>query len=196
MPEDLAQPDGRFSKHMLEHYSPQHILIAEGEGARSVISLLTTPVRIIGRTDVYYVDTVRDQSPGFVDSLRSLDVTSLQVFAARLELLRRLPAIFSQSSPPLRVYISACEWFIAAAEQLAENAGIVDEQITTELCEPTSRRVCCIRCGKQMISQADESLACDGCGQPLQITGYYRLRDHVHLAIPADWPAEPALSKA
>lgn len=189
----LPDPDVRFSQLILDYFSPQHLFIAEGEGARSIVDLLTVPPLAPGRKAIYYADTARHQSLGLADSLRRLDVKSVEVFSNRLELLRALPAILTQSSPPFRVYIAASAWFLQAAEALAGQAGIDAEQIMVERWDAASRKVCCALCDSRMISNATDLLVCSGCGTTLRITGYYRWQDHLHLGVPVDWPKSASI---
>lgn len=185
----LPKPDARFTQLILDYFAPQHLIIAEGEGARNILQLLKAKLPVPGRKAIYYADTARHQSPGLAESLRALDVNSVEIFANRLELLRTLPAIFSQSAPPYRVYVAASVWFIQAAEAIALQCGVAKELIMIEHCDALSRKVCCAVCASHTFSSSDGVVSCCGCGTPIRLSGFYRQVDHAHLGVPLAWPA-------
>lgn len=182
----LPEPDERFTQLILDYFAPQHLFIAEGEGARCIIELLSATPPAPGRKAIYFADTMRHQSPWLAEDVRSLDVKSVEIFSNRLELLRMMPAIFTQTSPPFRIYIAASAWFIQATETIAGRYGIGKDQIMIERCEAFSRKVCCACCERQTVAQAPDAVVCSSCGRALRITNYYSRHDHVYLGIPAE----------
>lgn len=184
--EVLPEPDERFSQLILDYFAPRHLIIAEGEGARCILDFLSTTPPAPGHKSIYYADTTRYRTPGLADSLLGLDVNSVDLFANRLDLLRRLPAIFSQTPWPFRIYIAASAWFIEAVEAIAKQAGIGKELILIEACEAVSRKVSCALCASFTISNSEERVRCSGCGAALRITNHYSADDHSHMGLPAE----------
>lgn len=186
----LPPADERFMRLIVDYFATQHLFIAEGEGARCLVEALSSTPKPPGRKAIYYADTSRHQSPGIVDSLRALEVNSLEIVSNRLELIRRLPAIFSQCAPPFRVYIAASTWVIEAAEEIALKWGVSKDQIMAERYEPSWRMAVCAACGAKTLAETSETVGCSGCGMSLRVTDFYRARDHLHLAVPQTWDCE------
>ncbi len=188
----LPDPDDRFSQLILDHFAPQHVFVAEGEGARCIIDLFKGVQSVTGRKVIFHADTVRLQSPGYNDHLKRLGFDEFEARQNRLEILRLLPFALSQIAPPFRLYVAASRWFIQVVEAIAERAGVSREQILIEECDGSSRKVVCLICSAEMLSCLPGKFNCRGCGEPLQVTGYYNPQSHTHLAVPVHLAARLA----
>lgn len=184
---DLPEPDDYFCKLISDHLAPKHLFVAEGEGANYILDVLSTQPQTQGRKAIYYADTVRMQSPGLADSLRSLTVATVEVVSNRLHLLQMLPWIFSQWPMPFHVHIAASSWFNQAAEAIADQVGIGKEHVQLERYESLSRKISCVICGGRTQSQGELLLRCSSCGSHLQVSEFYSQQDHCHLGVPSDW---------
>lgn len=116
----LSTPECRLSSLIFDYFAPQHLFIAEGEGARCILELLMGERDMPGRKAICYADTVRHQSPGYVDRLQLCSVVDITVYATRLALLRNLPHHFALLSGQYRIYVAASTWLISAIEDIAE----------------------------------------------------------------------------
>jgi hypothetical protein len=184
----LPDPDGRFSKLMLDHFAPRHLFVVEGEGAPCVLSLLTPAPDMSGRKSICYVDTLKHRSLGYAENLRHLSFDEFVVCESTLDLLRTLPVRLGELSPPFRIYVAARAWLIEAVVELAVRAGVSQDRVLIECCEPSPRKATCLLCQTEFHSDGGQQLVmCSGCGTALRDTDYYCAQRDVHLAVPASW---------
>lgn len=88
-----------------------------------------------------------------------------------------------RSSGPVRLYAAGSRTLIRLSVELAANAGLLQESILTELCNPIER-VECSTCGTVTTTVYPALLLCSCCGIELRISSYYSVPSGTYLGLP------------
>lgn len=175
--------DEDFIGLFADYYASHHVFAADGEGALAIERLLCESGPLKGQKTILYADT---SDPMHQHRLRlaALRGTELIVFTSIAVLLHWMNSFDLRSSSSVRLYAAGSRTLIRLAVELAANAGLPQESVLTEFCNPTTRDVECSRCGTVTTVVYPALLLCSRCGIELRITSYYSVSSGTYLGLP------------
>jgi len=174
--------DQRFCALIPDYYAPQHLILAEGEGARCVIDLWNMWETVPGQTTLLYSDTC--PHPYYTSRLRQLPVGSFRHMTTTLQLLLATRAILPSFDGAARIYVAAASRVERLIYDLLLRAGIEPDRIMVEVCDPGIAKVTCARCAVTMIAPLQMAIVCNGCGARLSATSFFSCSSISFLGLP------------
>jgi hypothetical protein len=178
MPEDEA-----FVGLFADYYASHHVFAADGEGAVAIERLLHASAPLKGQKTILYADT---GDPVHQHRLRltALPSTEVIVFTSIAVLLHWLNSFDLRSSAAVRLYVAGSRTLIRLIVELSTTAGLPQERVLMELCNPIERNVECSRCETVTRTVDAAQLLCSCCGTELRISNYYSAASGTYLGRP------------
>jgi dimethylamine monooxygenase subunit C len=115
----------------------------------------------------------------------SATARAVSFFPAHEELERHLLATLDGAAIGLRLYVCGSEAFIWRIRRVACGAGMLPEEITSEL-DAATRSVYCVHCSASHVYDALPEVECAGCGINLSVRQHFSQRIGAYLGVCAD----------
>ncbi len=96
-----------------------------------------------------------------------------------------LLATLDRASIGLRLYVCGNEAFLWRIKRVARSAGMLAEEITTQL-DAATRPVYCVHCGASHVYDALSEVECAGCAIRLSVRQHFSQRIGAYLGVCAD----------
>lgn len=124
------------------------------------------------------------------DGALRLDVTGREhlVVAEDEGALAELDRALAAATVGVRVYVSGTEPFVRAAQARCRAAGLLDEEVATEVRGAAGRSVRCVHCTTTTTTEAvvGDEVRCAGCGVPLLVYHHFSRRHGAYMGFRAD----------
>ncbi|WP_372342454.1 dimethylamine monooxygenase subunit DmmA family protein [Paraburkholderia madseniana] len=157
----------------------QHVVVVQADALTKVEAFIATlPVE-------------PDVSTLLVQGDTSATARRASFFPTHDALDRHLLATLDRAAIGLRLYVCGDEAFIWRIRRLAGEAGMLPEEITSEL-DAAPRAVYCVHCSASHVYEALPEVECAGCGINLSVRQHFSQRVGAYLGVCAD-PDRPYL---
>ena len=159
----------------------QHVVVVQADALTKVEAFIATlPVE-------------PDVSTLLVQGDASATARRASFFPTHDALERHLLATLDRAAIGLRLYVCGDEAFIWRVRRLAGQAGMLAEEITSEL-DAAPRAVYCVHCSASHVYDALPEVECAGCGINLSVRQHFSQRVGAYLGVCAD-PDRPYLER-
>ncbi|WP_429342054.1 dimethylamine monooxygenase subunit DmmA family protein [Paraburkholderia sp. GAS42] len=159
----------------------QHVVVVQADALTKVEAFIATlPVE-------------PDVSTLLVQGDTSATARRASFFPTLDALERHLLATLDRAAIGLRLYVCGDEAFIWRVRRLAGEAGMLAEEITSEL-DAAPRAVYCVHCSASHVYDALPEVECAGCGINLSVRQHFSQRIGAYLGVCAD-PDRPYLER-
>ncbi|MCB5191217.1 hypothetical protein LG198_10805 [Methylobacillus arboreus] len=169
-----------------QYKAQAHVLLASGEGGRSVLRLYQQRLPDQPVTVLYLPAENEDYSAPLVTVVG----TSLQVFPDARELWQRFDQVLQQSRMGTRLYAAGTESFLWQATTLAVKHGVLNADVMREQPASLARPVYCVHCKTTTHGVTTNIAVCAGCQRHLFVRDHFsrRLGAYMGLMIDAEDP--------
>lgn len=175
--------DERLVALIPDYYAPQHLILAEGEGARCVIDLWDAWMALPGQTTLLYGSTCLHAR--YTNRLLQLPADNIRLLPSTLELLLATREILPCFDDTARIYVAASSRVERLLYDMLLNSRFARERIMVEVCEPGFAKVTCATCAATMHEALDATITCTGCGARLSATKFFSDDSISFLGLPA-----------
>ena len=168
----------------------RHVLIADGEGAQALITLLTCAAEGISLAPVEILYTPGPDGVDQSAELATISAETLHRDATPDALLQRLQQILREACMGIQFYVAGSEALIGQVERDIMATGYPGEAIQKEHRGSTRRRVRCVHCKGITDNVAVEPVRCTHCGLHLRVRDQYspRLAAFMGVCVDAEEP--------
>ena len=159
----------------------QHVVVVQAEALTKIVDFIAT------------LPEEPDVSILLVQGDTSATARRAAFFPTHDALERHLLATLDRAAIGLRVYVCGDEAFIWRIRRRAGEAGMLPEEITSEL-NAAPRAVYCVHCSASHVYDALPEVECAGCGINLSVREHFSQRVGAYLGVCAD-PDRPYLAR-
>ncbi|MCB5186542.1 hypothetical protein LG200_00815 [Methylobacillus caricis] len=169
-----------------QYKAQAHVLVADGEGGRSVLRLHQQRLPDQPVIVLYQPAAGADYS----QALSTLLGAGLQVFKDEAGLWQRFEHILQHSTMGTRLYAAGAENFLWQATTLAARHGVLNADVMREQPASLARSVYCVHCKTTTHGVTTNIAACSGCQRHLFVRDHFsrRLGAYMGLMIDAEEP--------
>lgn len=161
-----------------------HLLVGQGTGGVALLRLLDAlPPQADGL--VLYARESRSGND-YSEALFQRGLANLRVFATQAEAVAALDQALAGGVMGTRLYIAGSESFIGSAGQVAQVYNLNADEVQSEHCGTTARRVYCVHCQAANENVTSNIVICVGCGRHLLVRDHYSRRLAAYMGVMAD----------
>jgi dimethylamine monooxygenase subunit C len=185
-----------------DHGGRDHLLVAQGSGGEALIRLLDQMQQSSspsgkGRypqekthTHVLYA-TESMSGKNYAGKLQRA-AGEVKIYSTISELLAELPSLLSECTMGTRLYVAGSESFIGSVTKIAAQFDLNKDEIQSEACGTSARRVYCIHCRRFNEAVKTNIVECVGCRRWLLVRDHYsrRLAAYMGVMVDAEAPGQ------
>ncbi|MFM0740133.1 dimethylamine monooxygenase subunit DmmA family protein [Paraburkholderia xenovorans] len=157
----------------------RHVVVVQADALAKIAAFIAT---LPEEPDV---STVLVQGDTSATSATSAIAYRASLFPTHDALARQFLATLDRAEIGMRLYICGDEAFIWRIRRLADEAGMLPEEIASQL-EAAPRAVYCVHCAASHVYDTLPEVACTGCGINLSVRQHFSQRAGAYLGVCAD----------